>query len=64
LRRLLPLKYQPKGFDENAATAKSGGSLAKAAREQLESQLGRSVISSVKDKDCLLHKNENDNEEI
>ncbi|MDR1257872.1 MAG: Bro-N domain-containing protein [Tannerellaceae bacterium] len=43
----------PQGFNENAATAKSGGSVAKAARDQLESQLGRSVISSAKATDYL-----------
>jgi len=43
----------PKGFDQNARIAKSGGSVAKAARLQLESQLGRSVISSAKAKDFL-----------
>jgi prophage antirepressor-like protein len=45
---------KPEGFNENAATAKSGGSVAKAAREQLESQLGRSVISPKKAKDYLM----------
>ena len=44
----------PKGFGENVSVAKSGGSVAKAARQQLESQLGRSVISSSKAKDYLL----------
>ena len=48
----------PKGFNQNAATAKSGGSVAKAARQQLESQLGRSVISSEKAKDYLPLQNE------
>lgn len=44
----------PKGFKENAQTARSGGSVAKAARRKLESQLGRSVISSAKAKDYIL----------
>lgn len=44
----------PKGFNQNAKVAKSGGSVAKAARMQLESQLGRSVIYSAKAKDYLL----------
>ena len=44
----------PKGFNQNAGVAKSGGSVAKAARMQLESQLGRSVISSSKANDYLL----------
>lgn len=48
----------PKGFNQNATVAKSGGSVAKAARQQLESQLGRSVISSVKAKDYLLPSDE------
>lgn len=48
----------PKGFNQNAAVAKSGGSVAKAARQQLESQLGRSVISPAKAKDYLLPDNE------
>lgn len=43
----------PKGFDQNAITAKSGGSVAKAARLQLESQLGHTVISSQKATDYL-----------
>lgn len=54
----------PKGFNQNAAVAKSGGSVAKAARIQLESQLGRSVISSNKANDYLLPDNDvQDNEE-
>ncbi len=44
----------PKGFNQNAKVAKSGGSVAKAARMQLESQLGRPVISSTKANDYLL----------
>lgn len=44
----------PEGFDQNAAVAKSGGSVAKVARQQLESQLGRSVISPIKVQDYLL----------
>lgn len=44
---------EPKGFEQNATVAKSGGSVAKAARIQLESQLGRSVISPRKAKDYL-----------
>lgn len=43
----------PEGFDQNAAVAKSGGSVAKAARQQLESQLGRSVITPIKTQDYL-----------
>ena len=43
----------PTGFSQNATIAKNGGSVAKAARIQLESQLGRSVISSEKANDYL-----------
>lgn len=52
----------PKGFKENATVAKSGGSVAKAARKQLESQLGRSVISSEKANDYLLSSNKDNKE--
>lgn len=45
---------KPQGFVQNAKVAKSGGSVAKAARQQLESQLGRSVITSMKASDFLL----------
>ena len=48
---------KPQGFKQNAEVAKNGGSVAKAARIQLESQLGRSVISSVSAKDYLLPEN-------
>lgn len=44
----------PKGFVQNAQVAKSGGSVAKAARTQLEKQLGRSVITSAKASDYIL----------
>lgn len=54
---------QPKGFVQNAKVAKSGGSVAKAARQQLESQLGRSVITSMKASDYLLLNNEKPNDE-
>ena len=38
-------QQQPRGLNQNMQVAKSGGSVAKAAREQLENQLGNSVIS-------------------
>lgn len=44
----------PEGFKQNAEVAKSGGSVAKAAREQLEKQLGRSVITPAKAGDYIL----------
>lgn len=40
-------QQQPQGFHQNAVVAKSGGSVAKAARNQLETQLGHSVISPI-----------------
>ena len=43
----------PKGFKQSAAVAKEGGSVAKAARNQLESKLGRSVVSKEKASDYL-----------
>jgi hypothetical protein len=36
----------PKGFNQNAKVAKEGGSVANAARKQLETKLGHTVISS------------------
>ena len=43
----------PKGFRQSAQIAKEGGSVAKAARKQLESKTGTSVISSTKASDYL-----------
>ncbi len=43
----------PKGFSQNAEVAKKGAKVAKVARAQLESQLGRSVISPAKASDYL-----------
>ena len=37
----------PKGFQQNVKVARSGGSVAKAARTQLEKQLGHSVVSPI-----------------
>lgn len=59
----LSKQRNPKGFKENAQTARSGGSVAKAARDKLESQLGRTVISSAKAKDYLLPGND-DNDTV
>lgn len=53
----------PKGYKQNVTVAKSGGSVAKAARKQLESKLGYSVISTVKAKDYLLSEEKDDNVE-
>ena len=43
----------PQSFDENASIAMEGGKVAKVARQQLESQLGRSVISPLNAHDSL-----------
>lgn len=48
----------PKGYRQQARVAKEGGSVAKAARNQLESKLGRSVISSAKASDYLIESKE------
>ena len=44
----------PQGFNAQTQVAKEGGSVAKAARKQLESKLGRSVITKDKASDYLL----------
>ena len=44
----------PKGFQQQTRVAKEGGSVAKVARNQLESKLGRSIISKSKASDSLL----------
>jgi hypothetical protein len=44
----------PHGFNQQTQVAKDGGSVAKAARNQLESKLGHSIISSAKASDYLL----------
>ena len=41
----LSKETNPATFKENITVARKGGSVAKVAREQLEQQLGRSVIS-------------------
>ncbi len=46
--------HKPKGLQENAKVAKSGGSVAGAARARLEEQLGHSVISPSKAIDHIL----------
>ena len=48
----------PKGFKAQKQVAKEGGSVAKAARNQLEDKLGRSIISSEKASDYLLPEKE------
>ena len=50
----------PKGFAQSAKIAKEGGSVAKAARKQLESKTGKSAISSEKASDYLLPADDNE----
>ena len=58
----LSKQRNPKGYKAQKHVAKDGGSVAKAARKQLEGKLGRSVISSAKATDYLLPTNDNDEE--
>lgn len=57
-------QQNPKGLTQNRAVAKKGGSVAKAARNQLEMQLGHSVISSDKATDYIAPIEEADTKEI
>ena len=50
----LSKQRDPKGFNAQKKVAKDGGSVAKAARNQLENKLGHSIISSAKASDYLL----------
>ena len=52
----------PKGYNAQTQVAKEGGSVAKAARKQLESKLGRSVITKDKASDYLLPENKENDE--
>ncbi len=54
----LSKEKSPKGYMANANIARQGGDVAKAAREKLESQLGKSVISSEKVSDYILPPND------
>lgn len=61
----LSKQKNPKGFEENITIAHEGGSVAKAARTQLEDKLGRSVISANRASDFLpapTEENPTDNE--
>lgn len=49
----LSKQRDPKGFNQQKKVAKDGGSVAKAARNQLESKLGHKVISPAKESDYL-----------
>ena len=50
----LSKQRDPQGFRGQKQVAKDGGSVAKAARDRLESQLGHSIISPAKASDYLL----------
>ncbi len=50
----LSKQRNPKGFMEQTKVAKDGGSVAKVTRQQLEEQLGRTIISKEKASDYLL----------
>ena len=54
----LSKQRDPKGFNAQTQVAKDGGSVAKAARNQLESKLGHSIISPAKASDYLLPEEE------
>lgn len=56
----LSKQKNPRGFRQSAQVAQQGGSVAKAARQQLESQLGRSVISPLNAKGLLPREEEED----
>ncbi len=56
----LSKEKNPQGFNQQKDIAKAGGSVAKAAKNQLESQLGHSVISPAKATDYILPKGEDD----
>ena len=49
----LSKQRNPKGFNQQKRVAKDGGSVAKAARNQLEKKLGHGVITSAKASDYL-----------
>ena len=58
----LSKQRNPNGFFEQTKVAKDGGSVAKVARNQLEEQLGRSIISKEKASDYLLSPISDDDE--
>ena len=49
----LSKQRDPQGYSQQKGVAKDGGSVAKVAREKLESQLGHSIISSAKASEYL-----------
>ena len=59
----LSKQRNPRGFNQQKSVAKDGGSVAKAARNQLESKLGHKVISQSKASDYLPPIENNNTEE-
>ncbi len=59
----LSKQNSPEGFTGQKKIAKDGGSVAKAARKQLENKLGRSIISPSKASDYILPEATDENEE-
>ncbi len=59
----LSKQRNPQGFNQQKRVAKDGGSVAKAARNQLENKLGHKVISPAKASDYLLPEDNNNMEE-
>ena len=57
-------QYNPKGVAANKKVAKKGGDAARAARENIEKGLGRSIISSAKASDYLKSIEESKAEEL
>ncbi len=58
----LSKEKNPQHFEEHQVIAKQGGKAAEAARKQLESDLGHSVISPLNARTGLRLKNKNDKE--
>ena len=54
----------PKGYGQNADVARRGGHVAKAARNQLESQLGHSVVTSLNAKDYFARLEEEERKQL
>ena len=44
--RELVMEHKPQGFDENKKIAKIGGQVAKVARDNLEENLGKPIVSN------------------
>lgn len=57
-------KENPQGYGQNADVAKRGGNVAKAARNQLESQLGHSVVTSLNAKDYFKSIEQKEDEQL